>query len=292
MHVKIGRNDPCWCGSMKKYKNCHQSFDEKIEELRSQGHIVPDHSLIKTPEQIAGIRESAKINIAVLDEVASKIKEGMTTEEIDKIVYDTTTKMGGIPAPLNYEGFPKSVCTSVNEEVCHGIPSPKVVLKDGDIINVDVSTIYKGYYSDSSRMFCIGNVSEEKRKLVQVTKECVEIGLKEVKPWHFLGYMGQAVHDHAFANGYTVVREIGGHGIGLEFHEDPWVSYVSEENTGVLMVPGMMFTIEPMVNMGTYRVATLGDDWTVVSADKSLSAHYENTVVILPDGPEILTLIK
>ena len=134
MHVKIGRNDPCWCGSMKKYKNCHQSFDEKIEELRSQGHIVPDHSLIKTPEQIAGIKESAKINIAVLDEVASKIKEGMTTEEIDKIVYDTTTKMGGIPAPLNYEGFPKSVCTSVNEEVCHGIPSPKVVLKDGDII--------------------------------------------------------------------------------------------------------------------------------------------------------------
>ena len=172
MHVKIGRNDPCWCGSMKKYKNCHQSFDEKIEELRSQGHIVPDHSLIKTPEQIAGIKESAKINIAVLDEVASKIKEGMTTEEIDKIVYDTTTKMGGIPAPLNYEGFPKSVCTSINEEVCHGIPSPKVVLKDGDIINVDVSTIYKGYYSDSSRMFCIGNVSDEKRKLVQVVKEC------------------------------------------------------------------------------------------------------------------------
>lgn len=166
---------------MKKYKNCHQSFDEKIEELRSQGHIVPDHSLIKTPEQIAGIKESAKINIAVLDEVASKIKEGMTTEEIDKIVYDTTTKMGGIPAPLNYEGFPKSVCTSINEEVCHGIPSPKVVLKDGDIINVDVSTIYKGYYSDSSRMFCIGNVSDEKRKLVQVVKECVELGLEQVK---------------------------------------------------------------------------------------------------------------
>ena len=140
MHVKIGRNDPCWCGSMKKYKNCHQSFDEKIEELRSQGHIVPDHSLIKTPEQIAGIKESAKINIAVLDEVASKIKEGMTTEEIDKIVYDTTTKMGGIPAPLNYEGFPKSVCTSINEEVCHGIPSPKVVLKDGDIITITTKT--------------------------------------------------------------------------------------------------------------------------------------------------------
>lgn len=253
MHVKIGRNDPCWCGSMKKYKNCHQSFDEKIEELRSQGHIVPDHSLIKTPEQIAGIKESAKINIAVLDEVASKIKEGMTTEEIDKIVYDTTTKMGGIPAPLNYEGFPKSVCTSINEEVCHGIPSPKVVLKDGDIINVDVSTIYKGYYSDSSRMFCIGNVSDEKRKLVQVVKECVELGLEQVKPWGFLGDMSQAVYDHAVANGYQVVRNIGGHGVGLEFHEDPWVGYIYKKGTQMVMAPGMMFTIEPMVNMGTHK---------------------------------------
>ena len=249
MHVKIGRNDPCWCGSMKKYKNCHQSFDEKIEELRSQGHIVPDHSLIKTPEQIAGIKESAKINIAVLDEVASKIKEGMTTEEIDKIVYDTTTKMGGIPAPLNYEGFPKSVCTSVNEEVCHGIPSPKVVLKDGDIINVDVSTIYKGYYSDSSRMFCIGNVSEEKRKLVRVVKECVELGLEQVKPWGFLGDMSQAVYDHATENGYQVVRNIGGHGVGLEFHEDPWVGYIYKKGTQMVMAPGMMFTIEPMVSL-------------------------------------------
>ena len=290
MHVKIGRNDPCWCGSMKKYKNCHQSFDEKIEELRSQGHIVPDHSLIKTPEQIAGIRESAKINIAVLDEVASKIKEGMTTEEIDKIVYDTTTKMGGIPAPLNYEGFPKSVCTSVNEEVCHGIPSPKVVLKDGDIINVDVSTIYKGYYSDSSRMFCIGNVSEEKRKLVQVTKECVEIGLKEVKPWHFLGDMGQAVHDHAFANGYTVVREIGGHGIGLEFHEDPWVSYNSKKGQEMLMVPGMIFTIEPMVNMGRPDIYIDSEnDWTVYTEDGKPSAQWEIQVLVTEDGAEVIS---
>ena len=239
----------------EKYKNCHQSFDEKIEELRSQGHIVPDHSLIKTPEQIAGIKESAKINIAVLDEVASKIKEGMTTEEIDKIVYDTTTKMGGIPAPLNYEGFPKSVCTSINEEVCHGIPSPKVVLKDGDIINVDVSTIYKGYYSDSSRMFCIGNVSDEKRKLVQVVKECVELGLEQVKPWGFLGDMSQAVYDHAVANGYQVVRNIGGHGVGLEFHEDPWVGYIYKKGTQMVMAPGMMFTIEPMVNMGTHKIS-------------------------------------
>lgn len=289
MHVKIGRNDPCWCGSMKKYKNCHQSFDEKIEELRSQGHIVPDHSLIKTPEQIAGIKESAKINIAVLDEVASKIKEGMTTEEIDKIVYDTTTKMGGIPAPLNYEGFPKSVCTSINEEVCHGIPSPKVVLKDGDIINVDVSTIYKGYYSDSSRMFCIGKVSPEKEKLVKVTKECVEIGVSKVVPWTPIGNMGSAVHQHAVKNGYSVVREIGGHGVGIEFHEDPWVSYVSQENTGVLMVPGMMFTIEPMVNMGSDEIYTdEEDDWTVRTEDGLPSAQWEVTVLVTETGCEVI----
>jgi len=275
---------------MKKYKNCHQSFDEKIEELRSQGHIVPDHSLIKTPEQIAGIKESAKINIAVLDEVASKIKEGMTTEEIDKIVYDTTTKMGGIPAPLNYEGFPKSVCTSINEEVCHGIPSPKVVLKDGDIINVDVSTIYKGYYSDSSRMFCIGNVSDEKRKLVQVVKECVELGLEQVKPWGFLGDMGQAVHDLAKKNGYSVVRDVGGHGVGIQFHEEPWVSYVTRRGQEMVMAPGMMFTIEPMINMGTDDIYVDADnDWTIYTEDGMPSAQWEIQVLVTETGHEVIS---
>ncbi len=178
----------------------------------------------------------------------------MNTAEIDKIVYDMTTSMGGIPAPLNYEGYPYSVCTSVNEQVCHGFPSEKVILKEGDIINVDCSTILNGYFSDSSRMFCIGEVSPEKKKLVQVTKECVELGLKEVKPWGFLGDMGQAVHDHAYANGYTVVREIGGHGVGLEFHEEPWVGYNSRRGTQMVLAPGMIFTIEPMVNMGGVEI--------------------------------------
>ena len=223
MSVKNGRNDPCWCGSGRKYKACHEAFDEKIARYASQGHIVPQRNIIKNAEQIAGIKESCKINIAVLDYIEKHIHEGMNTAEIDKIVYDMTTEMGGIPAPLNYEGYPYSVCTSVNDQVCHGFPSKDVILKSGDIINVDVSTILNGYFSDSSRMFCIGDVSPEKKSLVEVTKECVELGLKEVKPWGFLGDMGQAVHDHAFANGYTVVREIGGHGVGLEFHEEPWV---------------------------------------------------------------------
>ncbi len=290
MSFKIGRNDPCWCGSGKKYKVCHEQFDEKIEKFRSEGHIVPPHEIIKKPDEIAGIKESAKINIAVLDYIGEHIKEGMSTEEIDKMVYERTTAMGGIPAPLHYQGFPKSVCTSINDQVCHGIPSENEILKDGDIINVDVSTILNGYFSDSSRMFCIGNVSEEKRKLVQVTKECVEIGLKEVKPWRFLGDMGQAVHDHAFANGYTVVREIGGHGIGLEFHEDPWVSYNSKKGQEMLMVPGMIFTIEPMVNMGRPDIYIDSEnDWTVYTEDGKPSAQWEIQVLVTEDGAEVIS---
>ena len=226
---KLGRNDACWCGSNKKYKACHMASDEKIETFARQGHIVPPRFILKNGEQIEGIRESGKINTAVLDYVAEHIREGMTTEEIDRLVHEKTEELGGIPAPLGYEGFPKSVCTSINEQVCHGIPSEDIVLKDGDIINVDVSTIYNGYFSDSSRMFCIGNVSDEKKKLVDVTKECVELGLAQVKPWGFMGDMGQAVHDHAVKNGYSVVREIGGHGVGLEFHEEPFVSYVTKK---------------------------------------------------------------
>ena len=289
MTIKLGRNDPCWCGSGRKYKKCHEEFDDRIAYMKSQGHIVPSHSIIKTPEQIAGIRESCKINIAVLDYVAENIRVGMTTQEIDDLVSSKTAELGGIPAPLNYEGYPKSVCTSINEVVCHGIPSDKVVLKDGDIINVDVSTIYKGYFSDSSRMFCIGSVSEEKKKLVDVVKECVELGLEKVKPWGFLGDMGQAVNDHATANGYSVVREIGGHGVGLEFHEDPWVSYVSKAGEEMLLVPGMIFTIEPMVNMGTHKVfVDKEDDWTIYTADKKPSAQWEIMVLVTEDGHEVL----
>lgn len=286
---KLGRNEPCWCGSGKKYKKCHEEFDEKISFAKSQGHEVPDRSIIKTPQQIEAIKESCKINIAVLDYVAEHIHAGMTTQEIDDLVSQKTAELGGIPAPLNYEGYPKSVCTSINEVVCHGIPSDKVVLKDGDIVNVDCSTIYKGYFSDSSRMFCIGEVSPEKKKLVDVVKECVEVGLEKVQPWSYLGDMGQAVHEHAVKNGYTVVREIGGHGVGLEFHEDPWVSYVSKAGEEMLLVPGMIFTIEPMVNMGGDKIVVDKEDgWTVTTADKKPSAQWEIMVLVTNDGHEVL----
>lgn len=286
---KPGRNDPCWCGSGKKYKKCHIDFDEKIEEFEVAGHIVPSHEILKNAEQIEKIKESAKINIAVLDYVAEHIKAGISTAEIDKWVYDITTKMGGVPAPLNFEGFPKSVCTSINNEVCHGIPSEDVIIKDGDIINVDVSTNLNGYFSDSSRMFCIGNVSEENRKLVEETKNAVYEGLKQVKPWGFLGDIGQAVNDYVKSKGYSVVREVGGHGIGLEFHEDPWVSYISKKGTEMLMVPGMIFTIEPMVNAGKPDIFVDEDNgWTIYTEDNSMSAQWEIQVLVTEDGYEII----
>ena len=288
--MKLERNDPCWCGSGKKYKKCHADFDEKIERFARMGAEVPPHEIIKTPEQIEGIKASSQINIAVLDYVAEHIHAGMSTEEIDQLVYNKTKELGGIPAPLNYEGFPKSVCTSINDVVCHGIPSEDVILQEGDIINVDVSTIYNSYFSDSSRMFCIGEVSEEAKHVVNVAKDCITEGLKLVKPWGCLGYMGQAVNDYCKANGCSVVVEIGGHGIGLEFHEEPYVSYVSNRGEEMLMVPGMVFTIEPMVNAGEADVVMMeGDDWTVYTADGSLSAQWEITVLVTETGYEILT---
>ena len=288
--MKIGRNDPCWCGSGNKYKKCHEAFDAKLTLLKSKKHEVPTHKLIKTPAQIELIKESAKINMEVLDILEEKVCVGMPTIDIDRIVYEETTRMGGIPAPLNYEGYPMSVCTSVNEEVCHGIPDEKVILKDGDIVNIDCSTNLNGYFSDSSRMFLIGDVSEEKRRLVRVTKECVQKGFEAIRPWGFLGDVGAAVHDHAFANGYTVVKEIGGHGVGLEFHEEPWVGYNTKPGTKMVLAPGFMFTIEPMVNMGDAKIYIDEDNgWTALTEDGLPSAQWEIQVLVTNDGAEIIS---
>lgn len=288
--MKIGRNDKCWCGSGQKYKTCHEAFDQKIEKYRSKGHIVPSHDLLKLPEDIEGLKSSAKINISVLDYIGEHIKEGITTQQIDDWVNDVTTKQGGIPATLDYEGYPKSCCTSINNQVCHGIPSEDIMLKDGDIINVDVSTIYKGYFSDSSRMYCIGNVKKEYKDLVQVCKECVQKGLEQVKPWGFLGDMGEAVYNHALKHRYTVVEEVGGHGIGKEFHEDPFVSYVSKKGTEMLLVPGMVFTIEPMINLGSEEVYLDEENgWTIYTSDKKPSVQWEIMVLVTETGYEVLS---
>ena len=284
------RNDPCWCGSGKKYKKCHMQIEERIAFHESRGEIVPNRSIIKTPAQIEKIRESAKLNTLVLDTVAEKIHAGMSTADIDKIVYDVTKAHGGIPAPLGYQGFPKSVCTSINNEVCHGIPDENIILQEGDIINVDVSTILDGYFSDASRMFKIGEVSERAERLIRVVEECVELGLAQAKPWNHLGDIADAINTHAKAHGYSVVEDIGGHGIGLEFHEDPWVSYVTPKGSEMLLVPGMIFTIEPMVNEGGPDFFVDEDnDWTIYTMDDTLSAQIEYMVLITEDGAEVLT---
>lgn len=263
---------------------------EKLSQLASEGHIVPDIHILKTPAQIEGIRKSADLNTAVLDYVEKHIRAGMSTADIDRLVYDYTTAHGGIPAPLGYEGFPKSVCTSLNNEICHGIPDENIILQDGDIINVDVSTILDGYYSDASRMFAIGNISEQAEKLLEVTKECLELGLAAAKPWGHLGDIADAIQTHARANGYTVVEDIGGHGIGLEFHEDPFVSYVTPKGTEMVLVPGMIFTIEPMINEGSPDFFIDEENgWTIYTEDDGLSAQIEYMVLITETGAEVLT---
>ncbi len=288
--VKLGRNDDCWCGSGKKYKKCHCDFDARLDEYRLKKILVPPRRIIKSPAQVEKIRESAKINIEILDYVGAHIKAGVTTQEIDDWVCDITKKHGAVAATLNFQGFPKSVCTSINNVVCHGIPSSDVVLKEGDIINVDASTIYQGYYSDSSRMYCIGEVSAERKRLVEVTKQSLDVGLQYVQPWRKIGDLGAAINAFAMENGYSVVRQIGGHGVGLDFHEDPWVSYVCPKDTGMLMAPGMMFTIEPMINMGRAEIKISEEDgWTVYTEDGTDSAQWEIQVLVTEDGYEIIS---
>jgi len=265
-------------------------MDKRVLSFQNRGCLVPQKKLIKTPEQIEGIRKSGIVNTGVLDYVAEHIKAGMSTLEIDRLVYDYTIAHGGIPAPLNYEGFPKSVCTSINEVVCHGIPCEEDVLEEGDIINVDVSTILDGYYSDASRMFVIGETTPEKQRLVDVAKECLLIGMEAARPYGFVGDIGNAIQRHAHKNGFTVVRDLCGHGVGLEFHEEPDVEHYGRKGTGMLLVPGMVFTIEPMINMGGWEVfVDEEDDWTVVTEDELPSAQWEHTFVMTENGLEILT---
>lgn len=264
---------------------------KKLEELRSKGVVVPTNEMIKTKEQIEGIRVSGVINTGILDMMELNIHAGMSTEDINTLVHNYTISHGAIPAPLNYEGFPKSVCVSVNDAVCHGIPSKKEILKEGDIVNVDVTTIYKGYFADASRMYIIGKASPKAEKLVRVTKECLTLAFKDLKPWvSHLGDIGGIINRHAKENGFSVVREIGGHGVGLAMHEDPFVSHVSKYGTGMLLVPGMVFTIEPMVNEGTAKIyEDISNGWTIYTWDGKLSAQWEHTFVMTEDGCEILT---
>ena len=268
-------------------------MDRIIMEWEAKGKLVPTPQLIKTKDQIAGIRKAGVLNTAVLDVVAEKIREGMTTAEIDRIVYDYTTAHGGIPAPLHYEGFPNSCCTSINDVVCHGIPSEDEILEEGDIINVDCTTILDGYYADASRMFIIGRTTPERQHLVDVAWECLKIGERVCsEPYVFVGDLGNAIAKHAHANGYSVVRDLCGHGVGLEFHEDPDVEHYGRKGSGMLLVPGMTFTIEPMINGGHWQVCGDEEDatgWIVLTEDGEDSAQWEHTFLMTENGVEVLT---
>lgn len=263
----------------------------KLMEYAAKGYQVPRMDMIKTPEQIAGIREAGKVNTGVLDAVEKAIKVGMTTDDINTIVYDYTISHDAIPACLNYEGFPKSVCTSVNDVICHGIPDPHQVLKSGDIVNVDATTIYKGYVGDASRMFMLGRVPAERKNLVGITKECLKRGMENAVGWkNTLGDIGAAIQAFARKHGCSVVEEFGGHGVGLEMHEDPFVAHVGKRGHGMLLVPGMVITIEPMINAGTKDLyIDEANGWTVHTCDGKPSAQWEHTLLITEGLPEILS---
>jgi len=283
----LSRNDICWCGSGKKYKKCHMEFDTNLEKYRKEGYEIPERRLLLNEKDIEGIRKSAVITKGILDEVNDLIKPGVTTNEINEFVHQYTIDRGGIPATLGYHGFPKSCCTSLNEVICHGIPEDRP-LKVGDIINVDVTTILDGYFSDASRMYLVGEVSETAKALVECAKECLQIGLDQVKPYKSVSEIGLAIQAYANSKGYSVVKDFGGHGIGKNFHEDPHVSHFDTGQKGMLMVPGMVFTIEPMINEGTFKLNILEDEWTAVTRDGKLSAQWEHTLVVTDDGYEVL----
>jgi methionyl aminopeptidase len=288
MYKKLKRNDLCWCNSGIKYKYCHLDIDEKLSSLKLKGYSVPNRELILNNIQIEGIKASGRLNTHLLDYVSNHICSGMTTSDIDELIYKETLGLGGIPATLNYNNYPKSVCTSVNDQVCHGIPSKDIILMDGDIVNVDVSTILNGYFSDSARVFGIGNVSEERQRLIDVSKKCVDIGLLSITPWQSMATIGTNISKFAEDNGFKVAIDIGGHGIGLKFHEEPFVSY-AQHGTDLLLVPGMVFTIEPAINAGGSNIyEDIDNNWTIYTQDGKDSAQWEVTVLITEGGYEIL----
>ena len=286
---KIQRNDLCPCGSGLKYKKCclenHKSPQgADVRELYQKRYGIR----LKDPIQIEGIRRAGELAIRTLDLVEPEIKVGIATDELNRIVHEFTIKNGAVPAPLNYRGYPKSVCVSVNEVICHGIPG-KMVLKDGDIVNVDVTPILNGLYADANKTFFVGNPGEDAKKIVSVARECLKRGMNAVCPGNRVGDIGWAIQQYAEGQGCSVVREFVGHGVGLDFHEPPQVPHYGQKGEGIPLVPGMVFTIEPMINLGRKDLRVLDDEWTAVTLDGSLSVQFEQTILVTEDGFESLT---
>ncbi|MBO4779610.1 MAG: methionyl aminopeptidase [Selenomonadaceae bacterium] len=286
------RNDPCWCGSGKKYKKCHEDFDARIDEMKfisAKNQVRPPRRLINNAADIEGIKRAAVINTGALDLMSELVREGVDTLTLNNAAHEFIVSHGANPSCLNFEGYPKSICISVNNVVCHGIPSRKEILKAGDILNIDITTDLDGYFADASRMYTVGEISAEAQRLIDVTREIMEAGIAAAKPWHFVGDIGAACGKMAHDNGYSVVTDLGGHGVGKAFHLEPFVSHDCRADTGMLLVPGIVLTVEPMINAGKKKVTTdSGDHWTVRTLDGSLSAQWEKTILITETGTEVL----
>ncbi len=312
----IGRNSLCPCGSGKKYKFCCMNKNTSIATM-SQSQVSPSSLLnkitgkfgvkvspkiptlkeqykkkfditLKEPHQIEGIRRAGALLLEIMDKVEKMIQPGLKTDDINTFVHDQTVKAGAVPAPLHYRGFPKSVCVSVNEVICHGIPSDRV-LKDGDIVNVDITPVLDGYYADANKTFFVGNPTADGQKIVSVAKESLKRAIEVVQPGARVGDIGWAIQSYAESQGCSVVREFVGHGVGLQFHEQPQILHFGKKGKGLMLVPGMVFTIEPMINLGTRKLHILEDKWTAVTDDGALSAQFEQTILVTDRGWESLT---
>ncbi len=281
----IERNDPCYCGSGKKFKKCHLGKDTPEERATAQ------NKMIKSPAAQNGMREAGRFNGQLMDYIRPFVKDSTSTARLNGLIHEYTLDHGHTPACLGYHGYPKSCCISINNIVCHGIPNDQEILQDGDIVNVDLTTIVNRYYGDSSETFFIGDVSDAARDLVRVTANALIIGIAAAKPHAHLNAIAHAIDPYVQSCGYSVVRQYTGHGIGTQFHEYFSVYHHIEKGDDILLLPGMTLTVEPMINAGNYEVVTdPNDTWTVRTKDKSLSAQFEHTILITEGNPEILTL--
>jgi len=287
--VKVRRNDPCPCGSGLKYKKCCFHKEGSLPKNNTQKRYLQKYGIrIKEASDIEGIKKAGRLALRTLDRVEASIRAGMTTDDINAIVHEHTIKNGATPAPLGYRGFPKSVCVSVNEVICHGIPGGRI-LRDGDIVNVDVTPILDGYYADVNKSFFVGTPGSNAKKIVDVARECLRKGLMMVRPGNRIGDIGFAIQSFAEKEGCSVVREFVGHGVGFDFHEPPQVPHHGNCGEGIELIPGMVFTIEPMINLGKKDLRVLDDDWTAVTLDGDISAQFEQTLLVTVDGCESLT---
>jgi methionyl aminopeptidase len=299
-------NDICWCGSGRKYKRCHKPLEGRVlKGTVSPVRPVPDHIVkpayalsghpvrwdeprVKSPEVLERMREAGRLAAEVLRLAGDAVRPGVTTDEIDTYVHDLAIERDAYPSPLNYNGFPKSVCTSVNEVICHGIPDT-TVLKDGDIVNLDVTLFIGGVHGDTNATFAVGEIDPLSRRLVDVTEECMWRGIEAVQPGRPVSDIGAAIEDHARRHHFGVVRSFIGHGIGEQFHTDLQILHYYDPNATTVMRPGMTFTVEPMITLGTWRHVMWDDGWTAVTADGRRTAQFEHTVLVTEDGVEVLT---